>query len=207
MRAIEAKRRLYDAGVPAMGTADAAMLLGMTSSHASRVLERLADAGQVVRLKRGVWGISERLDQLQVPEHLTAPQACYISLQSALFFHEMISQIPNVVYAVSPARTRRWETPLATVSVHHVDPSFFYGFETVNNGKVKMATPEKALLDCLYLSPAKSRLFASLPELHLEGVFDAGAAERLLDQLDSISLRNTLRARLMRLIDRAESDQ
>jgi len=200
MRAIEANVRLRDAGVAAMETSDAAMLLGITSSHASRVLERLSAVGQVVRLKRGVWGLPDRLDPLQVPAHLTAPQSCYVSLQSAMFFHGMISQIPNVVYAVSPARTRRWDTPLATVSIHHVAPAFFFGFETVNSGKVKMATPEKALLDCLYLSPAKSRLFASLPELQLEGIFDAGAAERLLTQLDSASLRNTLRARMLRYL-------
>lgn len=196
MRAIEANRRLRDAGVPAMGTVDAAMLLGMTSSHASRVLERLAEAGQVARLKRGVWGFPDRLDTLQLPAFLTDPLSSYISLQSAMFFHGMISQVPNVVYAVSPSRTRRWETPLATVSIHHVDPAFFFGFETVNHGTFKMATPEKALLDCLYLSPAKSRLFANLPELQLEGIFDRCAAERLLEKVDSAGIRQTLRIRL-----------
>jgi predicted transcriptional regulator of viral defense system len=202
MRSIEANRRLRDAGVDAMGTSDAAMLLGMTSSHASRVLERLCEAGQVVRLKRGVWGFPDRLDSLQVAEHLAAPQPCYVSLQSAMFFHGMISQIPNVVYAVSTARTRRWNTPLATVSVHHVAPTFFFGFETANDGKVKMATPEKALLDCLYLSPAKSRLFASLPELQLDGVFDLVTAEKLLDHLGSATLRRTLRGRMQNYLQR-----
>lgn len=202
MRAIEANRRLRDAGVVALGTMDAAMLLGMTSSHASRVLERLAEAGQVARLKRGVWAFPDRIDTLQLPAFLTDPLSSYISLQSAMFFHGMISQIPNVVYAVSPARTRRWDTPLATVSIHHVAPVFFFGFETVNHGTVKMATPEKALLDCLYLSPAKSRLFAHLPELQLEGIFDRRAAERLLVNVDSESIRHTLRIRLDNCINK-----
>jgi predicted transcriptional regulator of viral defense system len=196
MRAIEANRRLRDAGAAALGTVDAAMLLGMTSSHASRVLERLAEEGCVARLKRGVWGFPDRLDPLQLPAFLTDPLSSYISLQSAMFFHGMISQIPNVVYAVSPARTRRWDTPLATVSIHHVAPAFFFGFETVKHGAYKMASPEKALLDCLYLSPAKSRLFAHLPELQLDGVFDRRAAERLLAGVDSAGLRQTLRNRL-----------
>lgn len=196
MRAIEALTLLRQAGAPAMSTSDAAMLLGMKSSHASRVLERLAEARQVVRLKRAVWGFPDMLDPLQLPELLAAPQASYISLQSAMFFHGMVSQIPNVVYAVSPARTRRWETPLATVSIHHLDPTFFFGFELVQSGKFKMATPEKALLDCLYLMPAKSRLFASLPELELEGIFDVRRAELLLEEIGSVSLRNKLRARM-----------
>ncbi len=196
MRSIEANRRLRDAGVAAFGTADASVLLEMTSSHASRVLERLCEAGQVVRLKRGVWAFPDRIEPLQVPEHLAAPDPCYISLQSALFYHGMISQIPDIVYAVSTARTRRWTTPLVTVSIHHLAPAFFFGFESVSNGTLKMATPEKALLDCLYLSSAKSRLFASLPELDLHEAFDIKEAYRLLKQVPSADLRATLHKRL-----------
>ncbi|MEI7900523.1 MAG: type IV toxin-antitoxin system AbiEi family antitoxin domain-containing protein [bacterium] len=199
MKAIDANRRLRDAGGGAFGTADASVLLGMTSSHASRVLERLCEAGQVVRLKRGVWAFPDRLEPLQVPEHLAAPLPCYVSLQSALFYHGLISQIPHVVYAVSTARTRRWTTPLATVSIHHLNPAFFFGFEVVGNGTIKMATPEKALLDCLYLSPAKSRLFASLPELDLHDAFDLKAAHRLLNQVPSAGLRTTLLRRMAML--------
>lgn len=77
----------------------------------------------------------------------------------------MISQIPAITYAVSIGRTKRYETPLGVVSFHHVHPSFFFGFETIGKGMVKMATPEKALIDFLYLSPSKSRLFRALPEL------------------------------------------
>jgi hypothetical protein len=50
--------------------------------------------------------------------------------------------------AVSLARTRRFVTAGA-VSVHHVQPSFFFGFEDVGHGG-RLATPEKALVDFLY---------------------------------------------------------
>jgi len=200
MKSIEANRKLREAGVNAFGTADASVLLNIASSHASRVLERLCDAGQVVRLKRGVWAFPDRLEPLQVPEHLTAPLPCYVSLQSALYYHGLISQIPKIVYAVSTARTRRWITPLGTVSIHHLDPTFFFGFEAAGHDTIKMATPEKALLDCLYLSPAKSRLFASLPELDLHGAFDVKKARRLLNQLPSASLRATLLKRMALLL-------
>lgn len=200
MKSIEANRKLREAGVNAFGTADASVLLNIASSHASRVLERLCDAGQVVRLKRGVWAFPDRLEPLQVPEHLTAPLPCYVSLQSALYYHGLISQIPKIVYAVSTARTRRWITPLGTVSIHHLDPTFFFGFEAAGHDTIKMATPEKALLDCLYLSPAKSRLFASLPELDLHDGFDVKKARRLLNQLPSASLRATLLKRMALLL-------
>lgn len=63
-----------------------------------------------------------------------------------------------------------------------------------------MATAEKALLDCLYLSPAKSRLFASLPELDLDGVFDLDRARRLFEKIPSERLRQTLDRRLSALL-------
>lgn len=200
MKSLNVNQKLRDTGVAALGTADVAALLGMNSSHASKVMERLCGACEVVRLKRGVWGFSDRLEPLRLPEYLTSPLPCYVSLQSALFYHGIISQIPEVVYAVSTARTRRWATPLATVSIHHLDPSFFFGYETFGKSSIKMATPEKALLDCLYLSPAKSRLFAQLPELDLEEAFDISEAKRLLKRLPSPSLRATLLRRLEKVI-------
>ncbi|OGV71554.1 MAG: hypothetical protein A3K19_09350 [Lentisphaerae bacterium RIFOXYB12_FULL_65_16] len=201
MKSIGAYRQLREADVDALDTADAAALLGIEGSHASRVLQRLSESGQIVRLKRGVWAFPDRVDALRLPEYLTAPLPSYVSLQSALFHHGMISQIPRVVYAVSPARTRQWVTPLGTVSVHHVDPAFFVGFRPVGNGAIKMATPEKALLDCLYLSPVKSRLFVSLPEVELPRAFDVREARRLVKRIPSSRLRTIVSRRLERILE------
>jgi len=43
---------------------------------------------------------------------------------------------------------------------------------------VKLASPEKALVDFLYLSPTRSRLFAALPELELPKGFSVRSARR-----------------------------
>ena len=45
----------------------------------------------------GLWATDLSLDPLRLPEYLTAPLPSYVSFQSALFFHGMISQIPNVI--------------------------------------------------------------------------------------------------------------
>jgi predicted transcriptional regulator of viral defense system len=104
------------------------------------------------------------LDPLLLPEHLTAPFPSYVSLQSALFFHGMISQIPNVIYVASLAQTRTVGTSLGTFSIHRLAPRFFGGYETLKSG-VRLATPENALIDLLYLGPVRSRLFVHLPEI------------------------------------------
>jgi hypothetical protein len=57
-----------------------------------------------------------------------------------------------------------------TVSLHRMPPVLFGGYHTTDEG-AKVATPEKALFDLIYLSPTRSRLFVSLPELELPKSF------------------------------------
>lgn len=54
----------------------------------------------------------------------------------------------------------------------------------------EMATPKKALIDFLYLSPAKSNLFRALPELELPRGFSAQKANKIINQIRSVR-RNT----------------
>jgi hypothetical protein len=140
------------------------------------------------------------VDALALPGYLTAPFPAYVSLQSALYRHGMISQIPSVTYAVSVARTRTFDTPLGTVSVHHLDPAFFFGFETVGEGRGAMATPEKALLDALYLGPAKTRLFCALPELEWPRGFSVRRAREMIGRIGSARRRGMVRARFEALL-------
>jgi hypothetical protein len=70
-----------------------------------------------------------------------------------------------MTYAVSLARTRRFTTPLGTVSVHHVQPAFFFSFEDAGRSGSRLAKLEKALIEFVYLTPARSKLFRALPEL------------------------------------------
>jgi predicted transcriptional regulator of viral defense system len=176
--------------IPVFQTSDAAAYLGIGNAHASKLLSRLAASGHLVRLGRGRWGFKDRIDPFALPEYLTAPYPSYVSLQSALYHHGMISQITSVVYAVSIARTKTYATSLGTVSVHHVDPSFFFGHRTAGKGPGKIATPEKALIDFLYLSPARTRLFQALPELEFPKGFKVNEARKIILRIRSVRRRN-----------------
>ncbi len=190
MRLIDVHARLLKMNVPAFQTSDAAAYLGISNAHASKLLARLADSGHLARLVRGRWGFEDRIEIFALPEYLTAPYPSYVSLQSALSHHGMISQIPSVLYAVSPARTSTHQTPLATVSVHHVQPSFFFGYTPAVKSAGKIATPEKALIDFLYLSPARTRLFRALPELALPRGFKINEARKIIRRIRSVRRRN-----------------
>jgi hypothetical protein len=154
-----------------------------------------------MRLKRGLWAFPENLEPLALVPHLTAPFPSYVSLQSALYYHDMVSQIPDVVYCVSLARTRTYETSMATISVHHIPGNFFFGYEERGEHQGRMAIPEKALLDTLYLSQSKSRLFSVLPEVEFTPKFSTNKALSMIRKIADDRRRSFVLSRFHRLLD------
>jgi predicted transcriptional regulator of viral defense system len=166
MNQIEALRRLREFGTPVIETRDVSALLGVTPANANMILRRLADQRLVNHLSRGKWLLGSGLSRFALPEMISAPYPAYVSMQSALFHRGIIEQIPAVVYAATLGRPRRVTTPMGVISFHRLPPELFVGFELDADGS-KIATGEKALFDVLYLSPARSRLFARLPEMEI----------------------------------------
>ena len=189
MKLIDAQAKLLALKQEVLQTSDAAAALKITIPHASQILRRLSKAGFFVPLARGKWACSITIDPLSLPEFLTAPAPSYISFQSALYHHGMISQIPDTCYAASLARTRQYKTPVAHISIHHIQPQFFFGFEILPKSRIKMATPEKALLDVFYLSTVRSFLFSALPELEILPGFKRKEALKMIEKIPSPRIR------------------
>ena len=166
MNQIEALRRLRELGTPVVETRDASVLLDVSAANANMILRRLADQKLVTHLARGKWLVDSTLPRFALPELIAAPWPAYVSMQSALFHRGLIEQVPAVVYAATLGKPRRVSTPLAVISFHRLPPELFLGFDVEADGS-KIASAEKALFDVLYLSPARSRLFARLPELEI----------------------------------------
>ncbi|HUG72351.1 MAG TPA: hypothetical protein VMK82_02895 [Steroidobacteraceae bacterium] len=165
MNQIDALQRLQTLAAPAVETRDVAALLQVSASNATTILRRLAAEGMIVHLSRGRWLVNQKIDRHALPELISAPYPAYISLQSALFHHGLIEQIPSVLYAITLGRPRRLRTPVGTISFHRMPPELFAGFELSSASEAKIAIPEKALFDVLYLAPGRSRVFSRLPEL------------------------------------------
>lgn len=201
MRLNEFYRKLLDIGLPAFKTTDIAVLCKISNQHASQLLIRLAQTKQVMQIKRGVWILPEKTQALQLPYFLTMPLPSYISLQSALYYHGMIMQIPEIVYAISIARTSSHQSGLASVSIHHISPELFFGYEE-KSSYLNMATPEKALFDFLYLNQTRSRKFAKLPELELTDQFDKALIMKYIDMIPSPNRRQRVKHLLTDLLDK-----
>jgi hypothetical protein len=83
-------------------------------------------------------------------------------------------------------------------------PELFTGFELSSGSDAKIATPEKALFDLLYLAPGKSRLFSKPPELSIPRGFKWQRLKEYM-QLVKSSGRRTYIAERIRAIKSASA--
>jgi predicted transcriptional regulator of viral defense system len=200
MKLIDAYSKLRQLKLPVLQTSDVAAYFDIGINHANKLLSRISETKQIIHIRRGTWVFPDT-EPLLLPCLLTSPFPAYISLQTALYYHGMISQIPNIIYAVSLARTYLYKTPIASVSVHHIQPSFFFGYDEINNNELlKIAVPEKALLDIFYLSQTKLRLFSSLPEVELPKNFKLSVANKMIDKITSIRIKTLVKRRFAEFI-------
>lgn len=199
MNIIDAYSKLKALGQATITTHDAAKILQIDISYASKILSQLNQADQMIKIGRGKWVFPDRLDRFALPEYITAPFPAYISLQSALYQHGMISQIPSTIYVVSLARTKKVSTKIAVVSIHHIHPDLFTGYETIGKQQIKIATPEKALFDYFYFSRTSSKLFHSLPELELPADFDTSILREYITIVKSKSITQFIRQKFAEL--------
>jgi predicted transcriptional regulator of viral defense system len=127
-------------------------------------MNKLTQVGSFVKIKRGLWAWPNS-DPLVLTPYLTNPFSCYISLQSALFYHEVIEQVPAYYYVISLGRKKIEHTPLGVFSIHHITNELFTDFETHYNPYYQIATAEKAFFDYLYMGRIEPSLFGKLPEI------------------------------------------
>jgi predicted transcriptional regulator of viral defense system len=144
-----------------------------------RQLSRWRRAGKIYQLRRGLYSLAPPFRKVTPHPFLIANRllsASYVSLQSALAYYGMIPEHVPVTTSVTTSRPAHWETPLGIFDFRHIQIPFFDGFLKVDLGERQqafIATPEKALLDLIYLQPGGETL-DYLVELRLSN----------LDQLD-----------------------
>ena len=78
----------------------------------------------------------------------------YISLESALSFYGMIPEYPYSITSVTTKKTKKFTTNYGIFSYRKIKPDLFFGFKLItgDNYLYRLATPEKALFDFIYLN-------------------------------------------------------
>ncbi len=77
----------------------------------------------------------------------------YISLESALSYYGFIPEGVFKITAISTLKTQQFTTPLNIFGYQNVKPDLYFGYQLkrFNNFNFKIAEPEKAILDFIYL--------------------------------------------------------
>jgi len=122
--------------------------------HAAMFLSRAMKKGLVHRLNRGNYVNSFLCGFPRVEEVacFMRPPA-YVTAEWALNYHGISAQSPVVCTAVTlgsaVGRRHRVEYQGVTIEFSKISPTLFFGFTRIDH--FYMATPEKAVLDTLYL--------------------------------------------------------
>jgi predicted transcriptional regulator of viral defense system len=159
-------------GQPVFTARELSAVSGRSASVVSQGLAFLEKQGLAVKVAHGVWASGGSMPSpYAVIPFILPRQRGYVSFTSALHLHGIIEQIPQVIALASVAHTREIHTGAGNYMVHHLAASFFTGFGWHKEGGFLIAEPEKALVDCLYVSAFRNRQYSYFPELDFSGAF------------------------------------
>ena len=133
---------------------------GVNDEEITLQLVRWGKAGRLIQLRRGVYALSAKYRKMEPHSFLVAQtlnRASYVSLQSALAWHGLIPEHVPEVTSVTLGRPERIKTPLGAFQFRHLKPGLFVGYsqiEATTGQQAVVASPEKAVVDLFYLTPA-----------------------------------------------------
>jgi len=127
---------------------DIASVAPMDANTLRVSLHRLVKRGDLIALKKGLYHLKEsEIDLERLAAEICYP--AYFSCEWALAHHGVLHQMPYRLELMTSKRSRRILIGSREIAVHHLKKDLFWGYEIVDG--IWMATPEKAILDILYL--------------------------------------------------------
>jgi len=138
---------LFNRGQPFFHLSDLMKLGGLTRETARKNAQRLLAKGFLLRVGPELY--ANGLSPPTIEAAACVLRVAYVSFEHALFLHGVLNQAPYVVTCATLGRPGRVRTDLGEIEYHRIAPRLFTGFESSARGL--LATPEKALLDLIYL--------------------------------------------------------
>lgn len=161
---VVADEPVFETGMLLAGNVDAVNL--------RRQLSRWTRAGRLLQLRRGLYALAPPWQRIKPHPFLIANRlgsGSYVSGLSALAFAHAIPEYVAEVTSCTGGRPHTYLTPLGRYSFRRLKANLRFGYRQVALGDGQaafLATPEKALLDLIYLQPGGDDA-AFLKELRL----------------------------------------
>ena len=160
---------------------------------AKNVITKLARNGWLIRMKRGLYAISDLSNRgfLSLSPSLVANllvKNSYVSFESALGYHGMFDQLTNKTISISLVQYKTVQLQSIEYSFVKVLDKWYFGWQdvSIDNKTVRMATAEKALIDMIQFHKSKYTVDLVVEKLSLyKGSLDL---QKLTEYLDKMSL-------------------
>jgi len=160
---------------------------------AKNVVTRLTHNGWLIRVKRGLYAISDLSNRgfLSLSPSVVANllvKDSYVSFESALAYHGMFDQLTNKTISISRVQYKSAQLQSVEYGFVKVMDKWFFGWEEVNidNKTVRMATAEKALIDMIQFHKSKYTVDLVVEKLSLyKGSLDL---QKMTEYLGKMSL-------------------
>ncbi len=121
-------------------------------------LTRWTKKGYLIRLRQGYFAFSEYKNKPDYSNYFANRiyRPSYISLHTALSFYGLIPEAVVQITSVTTLKTASFTNEFGEYSYKNIKENLMFGYELKpmsDSRVIQFATPEKALLDLLYLYP------------------------------------------------------
>ena len=162
-----AVQKLYTSGQKLFNLQNLSRLLDINIPRSARsVVMRLTNDKILTRIAKDTYIVTDPSPtRFEIANFLFSPS--YISLETALNYHGILSQFPLEITSVTLKKSVTKQADGQVFSYAHLKQNLFWGYEK-KDGQL-IAFPEKALLDQIYLS-SKGLRSVHLDEYDLSNV-------------------------------------
>ena len=149
MRIVDIIKIIKKSGVKIIALSDLKKLLDIEKDNTSyRIAEKLVAENLLLRLKKGVYSSTfNPPDSFEIANAIYTPS--YISLESALNYYGILPQFPYSVTSVSPKKSKKLLIDEKEFEYVQISSKLYWDFR--REGPAVIASPEKALLDMIYI--------------------------------------------------------
>ncbi|MBL6991798.1 MAG: hypothetical protein ISR65_18595 [Bacteriovoracaceae bacterium] len=187
----------------AFTTRELAFELGKSTNSVSRSLKNLHSLGEIKRVSRGIWANVDHphFSPYYLVQYLLGDEQGYISFLSALHRYDIISQIPSTIQVATSGRNRSVSSEIGDFEFIKIKPELMCdGFSLWGDiVSYNLASREKALFDCLYISTRKGNRFSRFPELDLSQVKQRKIISFIHQLIKCKSIQSAMKKRLENL--------
>lgn len=152
-----------------------------------KIIERLEKNKQIERLIKGKYILSKsKMSDFEKAGIILSPS--YISLESALNFYGVLSQFTYSITSVTTQKSKKYEVGGKEYEYTKISKKFYSDFVKLNSFLI--ATPEKALIDLIYLASKKLKKI-DFTELDMS-IINWEVFNKLRVQIDYVPFQNYL---------------